>query len=67
MKKPRDRTIPHPRDSYYGNDHFWLTPTDKGCDLDIRRDISGSKAKVRRAAVSLRDWLNDVIEYTGGE
>ena len=67
MKKPRDRTFPNPRDSYYGNDHFILTPVAKGFDLDIRRDIGGSKAEVRRAAVSLRDWLNDVIEYTGGE
>ena len=67
MKKPRDRTFKHPRDSYFGNDHFVLTPVANGYDLDIRRSLGGSKAKVKRAMVSLRDWLDEGIEYTGGE
>ncbi len=67
MKKPRDRTFPFPRDTYFGKDHFWLTPIPGGFDLDIRRDMGGSKAEVKRAMVSLRDWLNEGIEYIGGK
>jgi hypothetical protein len=69
MKKPRNRTFGRkPSPMFGGDDHYWLDHcgTDWNgvvIELNIQRAELNTPHQVKKAAISLRDWLNEVIEY----
>lgn len=63
MIKPRNRTFP--AGAGWFKDCFMLTDYNTFWALEVKREALGTKREVRKQAIAIRDWLNEVIEYLG--